>query len=127
MKIINGYPPNINDIRKKFKLTNEVVFTYGDTLYSPRFQGISDDLMIHEQTHRKQQLNPQSWWKEYLDNPEFRLTQEIEAYHNQYTFVKKAIGIDRATPLLNKLASDLSSSLYGDCITYEEAREKIKG
>jgi len=55
MKLVQDYPPNIKDIRKVFDLSGkQVVFTYGDTIYSPFTSKITDDLLIHERVYVKQ-------------------------------------------------------------------------
>ena len=79
MKIIRDYPPNIEAIRAEFELNPRVVFTYGETIYNPGGGKITDDLMVHEETHAKQQGDdPGAWWDRYLVDVDFRLNQEVE-------------------------------------------------
>lgn len=135
MKIVKDYPPNIEAIRAKFTLHEYVVFTYGDTLYNPGGWKIADDLMVHEETHVVQQGDdPAGWWNKYLNDEKFRLEQEIEAYRNQYLYFRenrciKPNGKIRASRLgefVSRIASDLSSEIYGNIINYQEARERIQ-
>jgi len=129
MEIKKEYPPNINDITAKFPLTLNVVFTYGDTIYSPAGTELPKHLIVHEGIHSKQQLamGVEAWWKCYLEIDGFRLDQELEAYANQFKEYcknhKRQIIIYK---FLSYLAEDLSSALYGNIISYKEAYKQIK-
>src|SRR5689334_25347799 len=93
MEIVHGYPPNIEDIRAKFELNDRVVFTYAPYLYVPCGAPIDDPLMKHEETHAKQQGDdPAGWWKRYLEDPNFRVGQELQAYRRQYKAYKRVVG-----------------------------------
>lgn len=130
MKIVKDFPPNIREITKVFKLDAfNPVFTYGDTLYNPLGDPISQDLMIHEETHEKQQeaFGKDQWWAMYLENKNFRLTQEVEAYRNQYQFLKTVLNRKGRMGALVTLAENLSSALYGNIINKKEAKELING
>ncbi len=129
MKIVYDYPPNYTDILVRFGLLNEsVIFTYGDTIYSPTAQEIPPHLEVHEKVHMHQQGNdPASWWERYLLEDEFRLSQEVEAYHEQYQFVRQDVkDPNRRTRLLMKIASDLSGPMYGNIVTHRQALNMIK-
>ena len=128
MKIEINYPPNIEKIKERFDLGNRsVVFTYGDTLYNPSGVTIPDHLIVHEQTHTKQQVDPVAWWDRYLKDDAFRLSQELEAYRNQYQFVKGTVNNKNiAFSFLLSVAKDLSSELYGNIISMNEAVKKIE-
>ncbi len=129
MKIVKGYPPNIEEIRKYFDIAEGTVFTFGDTLYSPRTDQIPDHLMIHEETHSKQQmkfLTPNEWWNKYFKDIPFRLEQEVEAYQNQWAFYKKDNNRENRRKFLKKIAQDLSGKMYNNMISFQEAIERIK-
>lgn len=126
MKIVYTYPPNYEDIAQAFNITNNkgVIFTYGDTLYVPGGQRISIDkpLMKHEETHARQQkaMGVETWWGRFLADPEFRLSQELEAYREQY----KAMGsipFHERGGYLQHIANDLGGEIYGNIMTPEEA------
>lgn len=130
MKIVIGNPPilqKIIDAGMKPDLTR-TVFTYGDTIYNPGDCFIDEDLMVHEATHCKQQGdNPEDWWGYYLEDPEFRVKQELEAYAEQYAFFCKTAGNRniKRTFLFN-LAKDLSGPTYGGTISAFEANKQIR-
>ena len=129
MKIVNEWPKNIKEIEKVFNIRGkEVVFTYGDILYNPHNVEVHRHLLIHEQTHERQQgKDPESWWARYLKDKEFRLSQEVEAYQNQFKFIKSSIKDPyRVVLALDELAEHLSSRIYGNMIKFKEARKLIK-
>ncbi len=131
MKIVKAPPPNYVAISDTFHLDSLVgftpVFAYGDTLYNPTGLPISDDLMVHEETHSRQQqsIGAEEWWKVYLKNEGFRLTQEVEAYREQYKFICQTFNRNTRRIALQRLARDLSSPLYGNIIKKHEAEEII--
>lgn len=127
MKIVYDLPPNYKEIVKVFDLTGKnPVFTYGDIIYYPFGKGnkIPLHLIMHESTHKDQQGNdPKKWWDEYLRSPEFRLNQELEAYRNQFQFYKNKN--KSWMPFLKSIARDISSPMYGNMVSYNEALDYI--
>lgn len=129
MKIVQDYPPNIEAIKKRFDVPYEACFTYGDTLYNPHGGAIDEALMKHEETHMRQQkkIGVEKWWEFYLGSRDFRLSQEIEAYQNQYREQKKYYkDRNKLNRYLQRLAQDLSSEMYGKIMTLSEARKVIR-
>lgn len=127
---VKSFPPNIKKIRQRFNLPDkDIVFTYGNILYNPTGNYIDHlPLIVHEETHMIQQgSNPEEWWNKYLNDDSFRLSQEIEAYRNQYKVAKKLIK-DRNQLAVYRtiLAGDLSGPMYGNIISFFEALNEIK-
>ena len=131
MKIIQAYPPNIKEIREHFDIIgrSDVVFTYGDVLFNPGGGDIRKDLMVHEETHSKQQqkLGSEKWWKKYFEDPKFRLEMELEAYGNQLKTYRENNKRNLSKVMMYNiaLAQDLSSSVYGNIIDLEKAKTLI--
>ena len=77
-------------------------------------------LKIHEITHHEQQKRDglEYWVEHYLTDPKYRLRMEVEAYKHQLTIITDR---NDRTKLRIRCAHDLSSSLYGNICTYEEA------
>ena len=129
MKIKTEYPPIYEKILEAgMKPNKTVLITYGDTIYNPSGEHISDDLMVHEETHGDQQgSSPEVWWNEYFKTPKFRIDQEAEAYANQFLYFRYTTH-DRnvRARFLVLLASFLSSAMYGSVITIPEATTLIK-
>lgn len=130
MKVIHAFPPNYEEICKVFPIAGikTIVFTYGDILYRPGRSGaVPGHLKTHERTHEKQQGNdPAGWWAKYLVDKDFRLSQEVEAYRRQYRyFISTNHNIKEQVVFLDRIADDLSSEIYGNMVTKEEAKKLI--
>ncbi len=129
MILKHEYPPNIELIKRRFTIHDGVVFTYGDTLYIPSGGVPTQDLIIHEETHAKQQkeFGVDEWWSFYFISDPFRTAMEIEAYQNQYKYLKSKIkDRNRLNRYLVRLAQDLSSDIYGNILTFADAKQAIK-
>lgn len=124
MKIVKSFPPNIEKIRNKFDLIgHSVIFTYGDTIYSPHSDNLPDHLIHHEEIHTKQQgTNPEEWWGRYLLEDNFRLEQEVAAYKAQYYFVAANLSRQERRDFLKLLAKTLSSKIYGSIVSFNQAK-----
>lgn len=121
--------PLLNEVMERFSIaSNEldtIVFTYGDTFFAK--DRLSYGLIAHEVTHTFQQLamGVDNWWKKYFEDNQFRISQEVEAYQNQYRTYKDN-DVSVAENMVVGLANDLSGKLYGEVMTYEEALKLIK-
>jgi hypothetical protein len=130
-KIAKAFPPNYEEIRARFNPPPGTVFAYGDTIYAPhlRSRGLSADLVVHEEVHFGQQRaagGPEAWWRRYIDEPEFRLGQEIAAYRAQYASVAHLQRPERRA-LLAHICKSLASRMYGGIVTKEQARNLVTG
>ncbi len=145
MKEIRGLPPNIEFIRTALpSVPPDALFCYGGIIYNPGGREITPDLELHESIHSRQQgSNPDAWYSNYLTDPVFRLSQEIEAYGEQYAFAKqhiekvaeqahaegKVLAAGKTKLLewaLDSMATALSGEAYGSLLTYGEAKSKIR-
>jgi len=131
VKIVNDYPPNIQTIRKFFDIKGQgVVFCWGSTLYVPNGGKIEKHLLAHEETHERQMKgwDPEEWWKNYLTDKKFRLAREVEAYRNQYKYIKVNLVKDRnkLSKVLDEMAEGLSGQVYGCMVSFKEAKKLIE-
>ncbi len=130
MKLSRELPPNYEEICKTLSPTSETVFTYGDTLHIPQnidLNRLEDHLLVHEEVHSKQQIDPVEWWNKYLADPEFRLEQELQSYGAQYAFIKqKNILAKWKKGFLERIAADLASPMYGNLLSQPEAMSQIR-
>lgn len=131
MKEVHDFPPIYDEASKLFDLRGRnVVFAYGDAIYNPAKVVMDDDLMVHESVHLMQQKamgGPEKWWRRYLDDPAFRLAQEIPAYKVQYQYYCTRVkGREQRYQFLSRLAADLSSPMYKCPISYMAAIMAIK-
>lgn len=127
INIVKGYPPNYKAIIAVFpsvKLSPNVVFTYGNTIYKPYGeQNLPNHLIKHEEVHIKQQsiIGPVVWWRQYLANQRFRLEQEVEAYRVEYDVIENEYSRPMRRKLLNHIAKNLSGPMYGNIVNKEAA------
>lgn len=127
MKVVFENPPNIGRIRQFLNPPKGVVYAYNPSIYNPDSIDMWPDLEEHEKVHFKQQGNdPDFWWERYLQDPQFRLEQEVEAYAHQLNYFKeKGANNKELKDLLFEFAKALTS-MYNLDITYQEAENKIR-
>lgn len=126
--IVKGWPPNIVEITESFNLPKGVIFTYGNTIYNPSGDQLSQALLEHEFVHVRQQADkPEAWWGKYLDDPEWRLEQELEAHRAEWkTFYRSTFSREKRAQYLWGISCRLAGPMYGGLLTIKEARERIK-
>ena len=115
--------PLYEKFSEKFPVTKNTIFAYDDVIYTD--YNLPDHLIIHEQTHHTQQKRDglEYWVENYLNNPEYRLKQEIEAYKNQINSIKDR---NLRAKILMECSRNLASDLYSSIITYQEAYTQLK-
>ena len=89
---------------------------------------ISEQKRIHENVHMRQQLRMgvKEWWNKYLEDIDFRREQELEAYKKEVDWVMKRYkGFKHRMDIFERIVQDISSSIYGNMITEEKARELL--
>lgn len=125
MKTSPDFPPNYEEILKVFDLKGtKPVFCYGDSVYGVQ-EPLPDYLMIHEETHMVQQIDPKAWWDQYLKDPAFRLEQELEAYQAEYRYLVKMNNPQKEL-LLESMAWDLCGPMYGNLLPFGDVKSKIR-
>lgn len=125
MKTVYLFPPNYAAINRAFKVRGKpVIFCYGDTIYNPGRIKVPPQLLVHEAVHsRRQGADPAGWWERYIEDPQFRLEEEIPAHQAEFADL-----CDRgvATPeAWNAIVGRLASPLYGQLIDVVTARSLI--
>jgi len=128
MKIVTDYPPNVDEIRLVFPISDSVIFAWGDTIFNPGGGEIPPELIEHEEVHGTRQGNdPKGWWDRYLIDPAFRLAEEVPAHKEEFRWiVQNANRAERRRALL-LISERLASPLYGKMIRPQEAKKIIKG
>ncbi len=131
MKIIKAFPPNYAQIIKVFPgvvRTPGVMFCYADVIYSP-YAHVTPSLMAHEKVHAARQkiTSPEEWWKQYLEDTEFRFVEELLAHQVEYhARVTQGNRHERRGALI-QIAGRLASPLYGSMTTRAIAKKLIAG
>jgi hypothetical protein len=119
------------EIIARFGVIPTAIYTWGDTIYNPAGGEIAPDLVAHEAVHCDQQAalgSPEVWWRHYLVDPAFVLSQEAPAYGRQFAWIRAHHhNRGRQARELHQLARILSSPMYGNCCTFQSALKLIKG
>lgn len=129
MKIeeVRDLPPNYREIDKKFKIGNKkIIFAYGNRIYNPSGIEIPPQLRDHEYVHcYRQKGQPEEWWRAYIDDPVFRLNEEIPAHIAEYENLIRH-GSRNERRMAAKLVSErLAAPLYGGLITKAKAKKLL--
>ena len=127
--ILAELPPNIDQIRKAFRLSGREIFAWDGVIYAPASRGLPPHLIEHEKIHFRQQREvggPQAWWNRYVEDPRWRLEQEMEATIVEYRVYSTTHGRKQRRAFLDVLAKRLSSPMYGGMITTKAAKARIK-
>jgi len=107
--------------KEKFRITEDTVVAYDGNIYSNK--PLYPDVLVHEKVHLAQQkkYGLSYFVKQYLNDKDFRLKVELEAYKAQLDSIKDEL-------LREAVRKDsiigLASGLYGK-ITEEEAEAML--
>jgi hypothetical protein len=131
MKIIKELPPNIDLIDQKFKVKSNknILYTYGDSIYTLCEDKIPVWLIEHETVHSQRQKeigSPDHWWECYIEQPLFRLSEELLAHSIEYSVFRALHNRNESRLYLSQISKRLSSEIYGNIITAVKAKSYIK-
>lgn len=101
-----------------------LVLVYGDQIYSTG--ALHPCLKAHEDVHIKQQRvrGPEPWWNDYFADPEFRKSQEVEAYRVQVRWLRENLNREDRRPWEKHIMKSMIS-MYGGIFTEEETKDLI--
>lgn len=131
MKIAIARPPNWDEILKVFPVAGKaVIFTFGDTIYNPEGILIGPALVAHEACHSVRQAKhpgkADAWWQTYLEDPAFRLAEEVPAHHAEYrNYISRQRDRNEHAKYLHNVALRLSGPLYGGITSLNQAKRLI--
>lgn len=138
-EIIIDKPPIFDELLKVFPEAGEpgVIFSWGDKIYNPSGYPIPPQLMAHEAVHGERQIGAidadgdidgfvRGWWASYMKEPHFRLQEEILAHRVEYKeYCKLTKDREQRVRYLHRMCIRLAGVLYGNLITYMDARRAI--
>jgi hypothetical protein len=101
-----------------------IIITYGDTVHSK--DDLPANLVAHESVHVTQQtsIGAEIWWRNFLADPKFRLSQEVPAYRAQWRFAKENMSRDEQRSLKKWIIKSMVQ-FYGGMCTKREAEDLI--
>lgn len=111
----------LKEFKKYFKIDENSVIAYIDTIYTNK--DLYSDVLVHEKVHLEQQkkYGVDEYIKRYLNDKDFRLEMEAEAYRKQLESIKDT-GLREA--VRKDCIVGLISGLYGK-ITQKEAEKML--
>lgn len=130
MQITTDYPPNYEEICKVFPLKGyKPIFAYAPYIFNPHKVMIGPDLLEHETVHGiRQGRDPETWWKRYMAEDNFRLAEEVFAHVAEYRFLEQ--GKDRVgrRRVFDYLVKRLCEPMYGynPPLSYGRGRDVLK-
>ena len=150
MRIIKELPPNIDQIDECFKVKHipSILYTFGSEVYTLSDKPIPIWIMKHEEVHSARQfeygrmlmeemgmepdkneensVGPVEWWKRYIDDPEFRLLEELVAHQVEWRVFGELHNRNERRLYLNAIAARLSNEMYGRMVSLSKAKILIK-
>lgn len=129
MRIVADFPPLYDEIAAAFDLRGiQAIFCWGGRIYNPSGILITPALMAHEAVHgARQGLDITGWWRRYIEDPAFRLAEEIPAHREEYRVtVEHARNRNERRAAEKGIARRLASPLYGRMITLPAARRLVR-
>jgi len=122
------YPPNYPAIRDAFPAIArfKVIFAYGNVIYNPDMMDIPPHVWAHEEVHSARQgRDPVGWWIRYIDDPAFRLEEELLAHAMELQVLTAGASRQIRRSSVKLLARKISAPIYGPMITSKAARTEI--
>jgi hypothetical protein len=131
MKIELKCPPNFETIKKVFPYAEKagILFAYGNTIFNPSGVTIPIYLVAHECTHALQQRQiggPEEWWRRYLEDEEFVISQELDAHRIEYREFCQTHNRAERHRALRTIALKLSGPLYNHGIKKKLAQKLLE-
>lgn len=117
--------PYLQAFKNKFPIDEKnVIFAYKDTIFFADINRLTPDTIIHEEVHLKQQekFGLDNWFQRYLEEPQFRLDMEIEAYQAQLNSI---ISYKNRNRIYLLILDHLASPMYGNIVSRQELVKKL--
>lgn len=129
MRIVIDHPPIFDEIDAAFHVRGQpVIFAWGDTIFNPQNIDVPPCLLAHEAVHGEQQGGDiAGWWRKYIDDQHFRLTQEVPAHQAEFRAIWKHGNRHERRSAIKITAQRLASPLYGRMLTLDRARRVLRG
>lgn len=117
-----------DEISEAFNMCGkDVIFAWGGVIYNPSGLAIPPELIEHERVHcHRQGKDVEGWWRRYIDDPAFRLAEEIPAHHAEYMHLIQSGNRNQRRRALKTVAGRLASPLYGRMISAEASKRVVK-
>lgn len=128
-KIVKAFPPNFIRLAEVFPIRGKqgIIYAYGNRIYNPSGVKVLPWVLEHEKVHceRQFEVGIGIWWDAYVAFPDFRLSEEVLAHRKEWSMTQDLISCRDRMHYLDMMVDRLSSSLYGNLVTSEQARTLI--
>ncbi len=127
MRVVYEFPPLYDEIAGAFDLRcYKPIFSWGDRIFNPHRVAVDTALIAHEGVHGgRQGESPEAWWRRYIADPQFRLTEELLAHTAEYRVRCAGLTPNQCQAVLRMIARRLTSKLYGSLISITDAKIAI--
>jgi hypothetical protein len=109
-------PPNFEQILAAFPDAAKpgVIFAFGEDIFAPSGDNIPIALLKHENVHQERQrkVTPESWWKDYIADAEYRYQEELHAHVAEFIYQVPRLDRNQRAKLLMSTAQRLTAPLY---------------
>jgi len=129
--IVIARPPIYDRCDAQFHIAGKpILFSWGDKIYNPMDVDIPHELIAHEAAHGAQQGTEEKgirrWWDQYLADPQFRLYEELLGHRAEWReYMRRHPNGKDSARVLEAIAGRLSSELYGNVISLDDARSRV--
>jgi hypothetical protein len=128
-QIVTDYPPLIDEIDVAFGVRGRhgIIYAWGNRIYNPSSVFVPPQLVVHEVVHCiRQGVDITGWWRRYIDEPAFRLAEEIPAHQAEYQWLLEYAPRRERRQALQVVAARLAGKLYGGLVTPKRAKELLR-
>ena len=129
--VVLAFPPIYSEIAAVFRIheRRDVIFSFGSRIYNPYGVEIPAEIIAHEALHGARQGKGESqvldWWKRYMEDPTFRLVEEIHAHRVEYRWLLEHGNRRESRSALPRISAKLAGTLYGRLVTPQQARKLL--
>ena len=130
-EVVCDFPPLYDEIAAVFRIheRRDVVFSFGSIMYNPYALPLPDEIVVHEAVHGDRQGRGDKvldWWKRYMEDPAFRLTEEVYAHRAEYRWLLGHGNRKQRRQACKRVAGRLASPTYGRLTTTKKASRLLK-
>lgn len=127
---VNGRPPMYDRIVAAFPDAARpgVVFSWEKYIYVPGGGSLPISIVAHEEAHGREQAGiVEKWWVRYIEEPAFRLEQEVIGHRAEYRELLRGGSRRDYGAYLKYVSGKLAAPLYGGLVTPAEAAKLVAG
>ncbi len=131
MEIVVDHPPIYDELCQAFPIAGKpMIFAWGGRIFNPHCIAVPPILVAHEAVHgMRQGSDIEGWWRRYIDDPAFRLDEEVRGHLAEYEYLLRTNGYPNRNArrrALRATAKRLASPVYRYRTTTAQAERLLK-